>query len=231
MSTVRELLNDLQSDSRMKNTYLGYILVLNTHLKIHTNILYEFDNVKKPLNRDGIARVLNSGNRGTAKNFIDLMIEKGVLKEVKTNYGKGFAMNEQYSLRCNTKNPYKLRVYHKAIRQMYEDIEPEDFGFIYSLIPYIEYDHNILAHNPYEDDTSNLDTLNVNDIAEITELAPRRVYDEINRLKLSDQPIFITVKSGGGYYFIIDPDVLARNYFAKDDKIRDLFKPKSIRPK
>ena len=90
---------------------------------------------------------------------------------------------------------------------------------------------HLIADNPYEDDTSKLKTLNVNDIAVITGLAPRTVYDKINRLKLSDQPIFITVKSGGGYYFIIEPDVLARNYFAEDDKIRDLFKPKSIRPK
>ena len=231
MSTIRELLNVLQGDPRMKNTYLGYLLVLNTHLKMNTNVLYEFDNVKKPLNRGGIARVLKIGNGGTSKKFIDFMIEKGVLLEVKTDNGKGFAINEQYSLRGSTDTPEKLRVYHKAIRQMYEDIEPEDFSFIYSLIPYVEYDHNMLAHNPYETDISKLDTLDVDDIAEITGLSSRAVYYKLNRLKLHGHPIFITVKSGGGYYFIIDPDVLARKYFAKDDKIRNLFKPKAISPK
>lgn len=229
MSAIRELLEELRTEPRMKNTYLGYLLILNTYLN-YENVLYQHENAKKPLNRGGIKKVLKIGNRQTSKKFIDLMLEKGVLKEVKTDNGKGFAMNEKYTLRGSTDDPQKVKVFNKTIRQMYEDNTASDFSFIYSLIPYVEFNHNILCRNPYEKDPSKLETLTIDDVMELTDVSQTTAYDKLNKLKLDGQPVFITVKTGGGYYYVANPDVLARKYFAKDDKIRALFKPKAISP-
>lgn len=223
METVKELIKEFQNDPDSKGTYLGYILILNTYLN-YENELFLNDNAKKPLNRTGIKDVLGIKCKTASKQFIDYSLDKGILKEVKTSKGKGFAMNDKYTIRGETKDPHKLRMYNKEIRQMAEEYSAEDLSFLYSLTPFIDYHFNSVCLNPYETDPALIDTASIADIMDMTGLSRRSVFYKLNNLKINSEPAFVTVRSGGAYFVIANPDILSRNYFEDGDKIKSLFK-------
>lgn len=228
MKSVRELIEELRNDPDSKGTYLGYILLLNTYLN-YENELHLNDNAKKPLNRTGIRKALKIKSNHTSKAFIDYSLDKGILKEVKTSKGKGFAMNIKYTIRGKAKDPYKLRMYNKELRQMAEEYSAEDLSFIYSLTPYIDYHFNSVCLNPFETDPAWIDSASIADIMEITGLSRRSVFYKLNNLEVNGKPAFATVGRGRSFFVIANPNILSRNYFDEDDKINLLFNFPALR--
>lgn len=144
MENIKGLLQDLDEDKRTKRTYQGYILQLQTYTN-YENILYLSNENKKPLNRTGIQKVLGISKQRNAKPFIDLMVDLSVLEQVKTDNSNGFKMNRKYSLKGKTNNKKVVKVFNENVRQLYKENSAGDVSFLYSLIPYISYEDNVIA--------------------------------------------------------------------------------------
>ena len=218
MENVRELLKELDRNERTKRTYNGYILQLQTYTN-YENELYLNKQSRKPLNRTGIAKVLNIKNRSKSKEFIDLMLDLGVLKHVKTDNGKVFVMNEKYSIRGEPYNNKYVKFFHNSIRQVYEENSADDVAFLYALLPYVSLEDNVLAHNPYEQNPSKLDVLTSKDIAQLTGVSVDTVYRKKDRMTFNNLAVFKTETKLGKTNYVINPLVFYRKPYEPSDLI------------
>ena len=209
MENVKELLEELDQSPQTKRTYKGYILQLQTYTN-YDNELFLNKQSHKPLNRKGIAELLNIKNRTYSKEFIDIMLELGVLSSVQTAKGKGFAMNSDYSMRGRSSNSQYVKFFHNSIRQVYKENSADDVAFLYSLLPYVSLEDNVLAHNPYEQEPSKLDVMTGKDIAEITGVSLNVVYRKKNRMTFNNLAVFKTETKLGKTNYVINPLVFYR---------------------
>lgn len=218
MENIKDLLEELDQNERTKRTYKGYILQLQTYTN-YENELYLNKQSSKPLNRTGIAKVLGINNRTKSKQFIDLMLELGVLFHVKTDNGKAFVMNKEYSLKGKTRNKEIIKIFNESVRQVFKENSADDVAFLYALLPYVSYEDNVLAHNPHEQNPSKLDVLTSKDIAQLTGVSVDTVYRKKDRMTFNNLAVFKTETKLGKTNYVINPLVFYRKPYEPSDSI------------
>ena len=217
MDNIKKLFETLQQNKRTKATYMGYLLQLQTYLTFDNELID--DKTDKPLNRTGIGKVLKISDRKQSRKFINLMIDEGVLKEVKGEHGKYFEMNKRYSFRGRTRSKKVAKIFNKSIRSVYKDNIPADVSFLYLLIPYVSLEDNVLAHNPYEQNPSKLDVLTSKDIAQITGVSLDTVYRKKDRMTFNGLYVFKTETKGAKTNYVINPLVFYRHHGEPNESI------------
>ena len=210
MENIKKLFEILQQNKCTKGTYMGYLLQLQTYLTFDNELID--DKTDKPLNRTGIGKVLKVSDRKQSRKFINLMIDEGLLKEVKGENGKYFEMNNRYSFRGRTRSKKVAKIFNKSIRSVYKDNLPADVAFLYLLIPYVSLEENVLAHNPYEQNPSKLDVLINKDIAQLTGVSIDTVYRKKDRMIFNGLYVFKTETKGAKTNYVINPLVFYRHH-------------------
>lgn len=165
---------------------LGYYLVLQTYMSFD-NILFKSSHSTKPMNRGIIGEVLGISNRSAIKKTVDKFLEKGLLSNQDYTLEDGktvecFVINEQYHYKGKAKNKHVLKVFSTRIRELYKQVGAGDLGFIYSLLPYVHFEQNILCTNPHELNSRLINVLTLQDIVDKTGVSSREVRRKINQL-------------------------------------------------
>lgn len=153
---------DLANISRI--IYLATYMDYNSS-KSNLLIKHGKNNKIEPLNRKDIGQLLNIKDR-TLDMFLKNVKENNLLFEEK----KMYYINPEYFTKGDVKfNPSEYtRLYINTVRDLYERTSPrqhKQLSYIFQLVPKLHYETNILCHNPYETDLSQVKKMNLKDIA------------------------------------------------------------------
>lgn len=224
MDRIPTLLKSLEKEKEVKSTYLGYLLILQTYMD-YSNVL-KVSEQGKPMKRKDIGEVTGQKNKMRLKVFIDLMLKKGIFSVVQTKKGKGFKMNKKYVIRGEPRDKHTVKVFNETVRDLYKENSAESISFLYKLIPYISSEDNVICHNPYERDPTEIECMTVKDIAEVTGLTDNSVHKKKSSMTFKGMAVFKTEIKNGKYNFVINPLVFYRKKYEPDNAIVRSFRIK-----
>lgn len=155
-------------------------------------------------------------SRNKYAEFFSRLIDENVLAELP----EGLGVNPTVFYRGENVEEIKgdfqyTRLFRKTARELYEKFNGRSvkkLGVLYSILPYVNFNFNILCHNPTQVINGKIETMKVKDLAE--ELG----YDDYKHLiktmyeiKYDDQPVFKFVDDGKdrrSSYVIVNPNVI-----------------------
>ena len=152
----------------LKQATVSRIIYLSTYIDYsdrEANLLVKYGQNKEvlPMTKKDIKRVMNLTDT-TFKSFFKEVKEKGLLYEVE---GKFYLNNEYFHKgNENTFNNY-ARVYIGTTRKLYEGCKTtkhRQLSYLFALIPYINYNTNVIAFNPEETDIRKIKGMNLKEI-------------------------------------------------------------------
>lgn len=152
----------------LKQATVSRIIYLSTYIDYsdrEANLLVKYGQNKEvlPMTKRDIKRVMGL-NDTTFKSFFKEVKEKGLLYEVE---GKFYLNNEYFHK--GSENTFKnyARVYIGTTRKLYEGCKTtkhKQLSYLYALIPYINYNTNVIAFNPEETDIRKIKKMNMKEI-------------------------------------------------------------------
>ncbi|WP_273850066.1 hypothetical protein [Guptibacillus spartinae] len=200
---------------------LGYFLVLQTYVRYEDNVLIKSSHNPVPMNRGDIGEVLGINNRSQIKKHIDNFLDKEMMStKAITVEGKqvdAFVINNKYHFKGRTENKRVVKAFSEQIRKLYQaninkknKKKPADMGFLYLILPYINYENNVLCTNPFETEGEVIEALSIADICKITGLDKKNVQAKINNLKWDGMTVFAKVLKGRKTHLKLNPFVFYR---------------------
>ncbi|WP_143804820.1 hypothetical protein [Paraliobacillus ryukyuensis] len=175
---------------------------------------------KLPMTKKELMEVLKINKPHTINKLIKQFKELDMMSEDKVElYGKqhkAFFVNEKYCFRkdvikkASTKKTAK--VFMNNIKELYAEdkIKPADLGFVYSIVPFVNYHHNLLTANPYEMDASKDKYLTVSDISEALGMHSKEVAKKLSSIKWDGMSVFTRIKRGRDTIIKANPLIVFR---------------------
>lgn len=230
--TYMDAIKDLWEETTLNNTLnskdFGYFLVLTTYVN-YDNVLFPSRQSLTPMNKADIGRALDVVYWASLKRVVEKFVENDLLREIDYEITEGkfvpaYQVNEKYHYRGKTQDKEFIKSFNTAVRTLYKNVKPADLGFIYALLPYVHFDNNVICRNPYEKDATKIDTLSVNDIAEITGLSRQNVLKKRNSLEFDGMVVLKKeVLTRNQQYFRLNPYVFYRQAGEPPKGLRDGF--------
>lgn len=216
----------LFEDLDIDRANISRIIYLSTFIDYNDrqeNLLIKYTKNKKiePLTRAEIKNRLKLGETAF-KSFLSDMKKNNLIYE----HDKKFYINSDYFNKGNSIfNPQEYtRVFVNTTRFLYENCnssrQHKQLSYIFQLIPFMNYELNILCSNPTESDFYELDKLNLTQICEILGVST----DRRNMVKLKNELLkfyiqidnrkyyflsYVNIQNGFGIkdYFVINPSI------------------------
>lgn len=164
------------------------------------------------MTRADIKKILKLSDRAFI-NFLNDMKKNNLLYEANKKF---YISNDYFSKGdCNFNKKEYTRIYIDTTRMLYESCssrQHKQLSYIYQLVPYMNYELNILCSNPFETDFTKINKLSLKDICELLEVSTesrsmRKLRDELLKF-------YITI-DGNKYYFLSYARIL-NGYGLKD---------------
>lgn len=224
MSYVKDtlLFNELNID-RANITRLIYLSTFIDYNSSHENLLVKHgkDYKKEAMTRADIKKLLKLSDRAFISFFNEMKINN-LLFEVN---GKFYVSNNYFSKgNCNFNTKEYTRIFINTTRALYENSttrQHKQLSYIYQLVPYMNYELNILCSNPKETDFYKLEKLSLLNICELLNVSTesrsmRKLRDELLKFNVTvdgKKYNFLSyARVGVGHnlkdYFIINPSVV-----------------------
>lgn len=198
---------------------LGYFLVMQCYIN-YDNMLKTENDAKLPMTKPELMDVLKIKKPHTINALIKNFVELGlVIEESIELYGKQYKaiyLNKKHCFRkdVNTRTSVKktAKVFMDTVKELYSEdkIKPADIGFIYKIIPFVNYHHNLLTANPYEQDATKDEALSITNIATALEMDEKEIAKKLNSLKWGDMSVFARIKVGKETVIKVNPLVIWR---------------------
>lgn len=196
------------------STYMDYNDRQENLLVRHGN-----DNKVEALNRNDIKKLLNLSDRAFL-NFINNMTENKLIFKVEDKY---YINNEYFTKgKCNIEGDY-TRIFINTTRMLFESCtskQHKQLSYMYQLIPFMNYNLNIICRNPNENDISKLEKLSLKEICEILKISTEKKsmnMFENNLLKFNIvvngkkqfilKRVIVKGYNSRNDYFVINPNV------------------------
>jgi biotin operon repressor len=219
--TFSDMENAKEVIEMLTTTELGYFLVLQTYVRYEDNVLIKSTHKPVPMKRKDIGEVLGITNRSHIKKHVDNLLDKGMMSITTVQVGvkevDAFVINNHYHFKGRTENKKVAKTFSEQIRKLYQaninkknKRKPADMGFLYLILPYINYENNVLCFNPFETDGRDIVALSVADICRITGLDKKNVQSKINNLKWDGMTVFAKVLKGRKTHLKVNPFVFYR---------------------
>lgn len=207
------LFNRLDID-RANISRLIYLSTFIDYNDRQENLLIKYGQHKiiEAMTRTDIKKILKLADTAF-KSFMSDMKRNNLIYEAN---GKFYISNEYFSKGdCNFNKKEYTRIYIDTTRLLYESCtsrQHKQLSYIYQLVPYMNYELNILCSNPLETDFTKLNKLSLKDICELLEVSTenrsmRKLRDELLKF-------YITI-DGNKYYFLSYARIL-NGYGLKD---------------
>ena len=169
-------------------TYLNYENVL------------QYENGKK-VNKKDLQSIIGVSEKIFYK-WYNLMIKSKILIEVDKTIIK---MNKNYCIKGSlAKNKDYNRLFINSVRDIYESNKGKNMkvlGHIFTLLPYISKNNNILCWNPNERDSSKIEDIKISDLCNTFseyKSDPSKLIKSLCKFKLSDGTPVLTTFGGEG---------------------------------
>lgn len=174
------------------------LLFIGTFVAWETGRL-QFGNTGKPINRKKLQE-LTGMSRPRFSEFYKRLECEGIITEDAAT--KDLFMNPSVIYRGNVKEIRAevadleyTRVFRSTVRRLYEEFggkQLKQLGLIYSVLPFINTQTNIVAFNPEEKDSERVRPMNVRTLAMALEYGdPHKLKTALNAVKLDGKPVFL----------------------------------------
>lgn len=174
----------------------------------------------KYMTRSDIKKVLGLADR-TFINFMNDMKKSNLLFEVE---GKFYISNDYFSKgKCDFNAKEYTRIFIDTARMLFENCtsrQHKQLSYIYQLIPFMNYELNIICRNPNESDFYKLEKLSLLQICELLGVSTnkdtmRKFRDDLLKfnITLDDRKYYFLsyarIKNGHGLkdYFVVNPQI------------------------
>lgn len=198
---------------------LGYFLVMQCYIN-YDNMLKMDNEAKLPMTKPELMKVLKIKKPHTVNALIKHFVELGLVIEGSTDlYGKqykAFFLDKKYCFRkdVNSRSSVKktVKVFMDTVKELYAEgkIKPADVGFVYKIIPFVNYHHNLITANPYEKDATKDEALSIVNIARALEMDAKEVAKKLNSVKWGNMSVFARIKVGKETMIKVNPLVIWR---------------------
>lgn len=149
--------NILQS---MNPATVGRLAYLSTYLEQDTQLLLYED---RPMLKSDLQTILNV-SRPTANKFYNECIAAGVLED----HGKdGLYLISNLFFKGKTSNKERTKLFRVTTQQLYKRLPQKNhelFGYIIQLVPWINFEWNIVCENPEETNKNSIEPMSFRDI-------------------------------------------------------------------
>ena len=216
----------------------GRLAYLSTYLAFDSQRLL---NDNEPMQKKHLPYILNI-SKPTADKFYNECVAADLLYD---NGKSGLEITEAfYRGKCADKNRVKL--YKRTIQQMYKKLPPQKhryFGYVIQLVPLINFEWNVICHNPQETDRFHLQSLSFKEVCQ--ELGYEYSYSKELRKALTS-PIFewqgyrqalcgffdINTEYGTQKSMVVNPNILfAGTHLENVGILEAVFIPKKVKEK
>jgi len=175
MRTVPELLGDVP------RKLLGYVLMLQPHIEYGTNALIHGEGDNTRLRAADFAKVWKIQRRYAVANLTELERHSIIFGNPDGTY----SMNERYHFRGKISDESAegavIKTFFTAFKRF--DLKPAEWGFVYSLLPFVHYDSNVICADPFEPDPEKVRYLSEKQIAEMLRMDYRETRRILKRLR------------------------------------------------
>lgn len=143
--------NERLFDGLISDTHIARVIYLATFIEYDTNKLVFYENGKQniPFTERDIKEILGIKDRQTFYDFKKEILDSGIM----TITDNGIYMSKDYFNKGKDKGNkfFFMKMYIDTIRQLYEQTntrQHKTLGHLFKLIPFIDYEYNILTNSP-----------------------------------------------------------------------------------
>ncbi len=181
--------NEKLFDGLISDKHIARVIYLATFIEYDTNRLIFYENGKKSrlFTENDIKTLLKIKDRQTYYEFKKEVLDSGIM----TITDDGIYMNKNYFNKGKDKDNkfYFMKMYIDTIRQLYEQTntrQHKTLGHLFRLIPFIDYEYNILTNSPNTDVKFKERVMTKKDIAKLLDM-DLKTYERVEQqlLKLT----------------------------------------------
>ncbi|PHD43196.1 hypothetical protein COF67_27345 [Bacillus toyonensis] len=221
MENIKEVI------SKLTNVYLGYLLQLQCHMEFGTGFLIGKDGavMTKKVDIEHTLGITNSTNKRLCK----ALESNGVLEEVKG----GYRINPAYHFRGQGQAQEQkiIKLFTTTLKQLCKILKPAEIGFLYKLLPYVHYGTNMICINPHEIDSNEIKYLNIEAIAQITEIHQKKISTLLRGLRKGGIIAETILEDKRHTFITLNPYIFYRKSGQPDNTLRGMFAASSYAPK
>lgn len=181
--------NERLFDGLISDTHIARVIYLATFIEYDTNklVFYENGKINKPFTERDIKEILGIKKVQTYNEFKKEVLDSGIM----TITDSGIYMSKTYFNKGKDKGNkfYFMKMYIDTIRQLYEQTntrQHKTLGHLFKLIPFIDYEYNILTNSPNTNDRIKERLMTKKDIAKLLNM-DLKTYERVEQqlLKLT----------------------------------------------
>lgn len=181
--------NERLFDGLISDTHIARVIYLATFIEYDTNKLVFYENGKQniPFTEKDIRQLLKIKDRQTYYDFKKEILDSGIM----TITDSGIYMSKDYFNKGKDKGNkfFFMKMYIDTIRQLYEQTntrQHKTLGHLFKLIPFIDYEYNILTNSPNTNDRIKERLMTKKDIAKLLDM-DLKTYERVEQqlLKLT----------------------------------------------
>lgn len=198
------IINKLDFKNITRLLYLCSYMDYNNRLVMK---ITEFKHI--PMTNKDLIRILNLSEKEFYRTKKEL-VEQNILIEKEGV----FYINESICKRgaiVDNKKDNKIRNFDNAIKELYRNSVPKEHKFlalIYKILPYINYNHNIVCKNPTEENKEFIEPFTIKEISEMFGYKNQTVFkNNLLKLKVNGEPVVILTFIANTSMILINPKV------------------------
>lgn len=214
---------------KIQKQYLFRFIYLSTFLKYDdTKILIKENNNRyRPIKENELMNILNLKKTEYHKTKTELLKNNLIYIDSEKN----IHINKNISTVNKIKKSKKeyTRVFKENIQELYTKSEAREHKQLYTffeMLPYINYNYNIICYNPTEINIQLINPMTLNDIIEkfSTNKQKSKAKKQLLNMKLGDEPVFIMISKYDKDFFIVNPKLFYKGNNKDDlEYIKGLF--------
>lgn len=211
--------------STLSTVHLGYLLQLQCHMEFGTGFLIGKDGavMTKKVDIEHALDITNSTNKRLCK----ALESNGILEEVKG----GYRINPTYHFRGQTQEQKIIKLFTTTLKQLCKILKPAEIGFLYKLLPYVHYETNMICINPHEIDSKEIQYLNIENIAQITEIHQKKISILLRSLRKSGVIAETILEDKRHTFITLNPYIFYRKSGQPDNTLKGMFAASPYAPK
>lgn len=198
---------DLKPQYRIRFIYLCTFMNYNNKLEFGNGI----GNTKLMVERD-LIEVLGLSQNETIRTK-KALIESDLIS---IEDDKTISINKRYAIKGKiTKRDSResVRIMENGLREIYAKAKPSEhkrLDIFIKVLPYVNYNHNVLCKNPNESDVDKVEALTLSELCEIVgydKTKSVRLKNELLKIKVDEQMAFGVFETGYGKRLYVNPKV------------------------
>lgn len=178
----------------LNGTEVTMLIMLSTFID-YSNLLLTPNN--KRMRQSDLVTLLQT-SKATISRFVNKLKKNNIIDE-KSNGDMYLNTKSFYRGEYRQRQARTTRVYIDTCRKLYyasEKGQRNKLSFIFRMIPWMDYRHNILVANPYEKDEDNVQPISLGDFAEFIGYGRNNascLWKIISKIKIDGEPVVLAV--------------------------------------